>query len=115
MTQQYNLTEEEVDRHVVYGLAGVYLLLKFNTELGRYDVQYVGRSDSNLNVRLKQHCSEEYGAFRFEYAFSAEEAYRKECSYYHFFGGNQVLDNEYHPDAPKGLAEKVFCPYCIGQ
>lgn len=112
MTQQYNLTEEEVDRHVVYGLAGVYLLLKFNTELGRYDVQYVGRSDSNLNVRLKQHCSEGYDAFRFEYAFSSEAAYQGECTYYHHYNGDiGLLDNKSHPDLPDGVSG-VVCPIC---
>lgn len=116
MANIFSLTLEEVDKQVTANKAGVYLLLRIDKKNKKYLVRYVGRSDSDLKVRLKQHCSEGYDAFWFEYVKSPLEAYLEECRLYHHYKGDiGLLDNEYHPDAPKGLAEKVVCPYCIEQ
>ena len=116
MNTIFALVNEEIDNNVSEGRAGVYLLLCFDPKQNSWLVRYVGRSDTDLNARLKQHCSKKYDAFCFEYATTPLEAYYGECRYYHRYGGDRnLLDNEYHPDAPKGLAEKVVCPYCIEQ
>lgn len=108
----FTLTSEEVDKQVTPNKAGVYQLLTFNTFLELYVVKYVGRSDTDLNARLKQHCSKGYDAFCFEYADTPLDAYQGECTYYHHYNGDiGLLDNKSHPDLPDGVSG-VVCPIC---
>ena len=82
MENTFPLTLEEVDKQVTANKIGVYLLLfllNSDKQHKKYLVRYVGRSDSDLNARLKQHCSEGYDAFWFEYVKSPLEAYLEEC------------------------------------
>ena len=78
----------------------------------RFTIHYVGRSDTDLNRRLKEHIDDPYDHFMFSYAADAVEAYEKECVNYHDFtdSGNQ-LDNENHPDKPDGRSD-LRCPRC---
>ena len=76
-------------------------------------VLYVGRSD-DLARRLKEHIGEksQYINFKFSFASSILEAYKKECKNYHDFGGGKgLLFNEIHPSVPEGYS--IECPYCI--
>ena len=66
----------------------------------------MGRSDKDLNDRLKDHIGE-YGRFKFEYYGSAKAAFEKECHLYHDF---TPQDNKIHPDRPDGSNWK--CPVC---
>ena len=107
----YDLTVEEVDRVVEKGKIGNYAL-GYQTEAG-FRVKYVGRSDNDLNDRIKDHIGEKesHKQFKFSYAKSVKEAFEKECNNWHDFGEDKVLkDNEYHPDKPNGTEFK--CPKC---
>lgn len=103
----YNLTNEEIDRHVAKDRAGNYAFghMSGNT----FYVEYVGRSDNDLNGRIK-HGVGQYKHFKFSYAFSAKAAFEKECRNWHDFGGSDSLDNKIHPDKPDFTDLK--CPVC---
>jgi hypothetical protein len=74
---------------------------------GEMPVKYVGRSDYDLNSRLKQHASEgRYKYFVFIYCAGVGAAYEKECQLFHTFGN---LDNAVHPHKPNASCK---CPYC---
>jgi len=57
---------------------------------GTFYVSYVGRSDSDLNDRLKDWVGE-YKKFKFSYATSPKAAFEKKCQNYHDFGGAKSL------------------------
>jgi len=104
-----SLTNEKIDQMVTQTSPGVYVLDKATT--GPFHVDYVGRSDDDLNPRLKTHVGSEYKYFKFDYAASPKNAFEKECELYHDFGGPEgSLDNKVHPDRPTGSDWK--CPRC---
>lgn len=76
-----------------------------NYELGYRDQncnfvqKYVGRSDHDLNSRLKDHIGE-YSEFKYSYAESIWEAYLTELEDYNKNWMN--LDNKIFPDRPDG-------------
>lgn len=72
-------------------------------------VKRIGRSDFDLNKKLKDSIGS-YTHFKWSYASSAIEAFKKECQNYHDFGGYDELDNNDHPVKPSG--EYVLCEYC---
>jgi hypothetical protein len=79
----YPLTEKSINDNVKkkIGNYGVGFVQK---EI--FIIKYVGRSDTNLNKRLKDHIGkEEYFNFKFSYADNAIMAYEKECLNYHDF------------------------------
>ncbi len=85
-----------------------------NYALGRIEekafiVAYVGRSDTDLNSRLKDWVGD-YPYFKWSYASSEKVAYNKECKNYHDFGKNRLLDNISHPAKPDGKDWK--CVVC---
>lgn len=73
---------------------------------GTFRVHYVGRSDEDLNGRLKDHVGN-YGVFKYGFFDNAEAAYRKECAMYHDFS---PPDNSVHPARPKG--SRLTCGAC---
>jgi hypothetical protein len=95
-----------IDAKVTLQIPGVYLLgYKLNNV---FQVQRVGRSDDNLNSRLKS--SEYRGLFReFKacYCSSDEEAFHSECELWHAYGGTL---NPNHPAMPKG--KFIVCRLC---
>lgn len=105
----YVLTTEKITEVVTKISPGNYALGYINDE-GKFVVQYVGRSDSDVAARLKQHVGEKYKRFKFSYATSPKAAFEKECINYHDFGESQLLDNDIHPDRPAGTGWK--CPRC---
>lgn len=64
-------------------------------------VQYIGRSDDDVNNSLKSWVGK-YPKFKWSYARSAREAYEKECQNFHDFGGLKLLDNKHYPVKPGG-------------
>lgn len=102
----YSLTSSGVDNAVTKASAGAYALGK--SDGGTFYVSYIGRSDSDVNARLKKHVGK-YNQFKFDYFGSPKAAFEKECNLYHDFGAN-YLDNEIHPDRPEGSGWK--CPRC---
>lgn len=106
MEGPYALTNSNIDDKVTKKSPGVYELFK------SYDgpVRYVGRSDDDLNARLKQWVGKGYSYFKFEYCSSSKAAFEKECQLYHHHGGSEKLDNKIHPQRPAGSNWK--CPVC---
>lgn len=110
MQGPYSLSATELDKQVTKTSAGNYAL-GYVKENGKFIVEYVGRSDADLNTRLKQHANVgKYRMFKYSYATSGKAAFEKECQNFHDFGGTELLDNEIHPDRPAGSAWE--CPYC---
>jgi len=107
MQGSYKLTNDEIDKQVTKKSPGNYALGHVSD--GTFYVNYVGRSDTNLNERLKDWI-EKYKKFKYSYATSAKAAFEKECHNYHDFGGSDQLDNENHPQRPDRTNWQ--CPVC---
>lgn len=113
----YNLTTDEIDKMIAPGRKGNYAYGYLN-QCGSFTVRYVGRSDADLNDRVKHGIADmnegkalRYERFKFSYADTAIDAYEKECRNYHDFGGeNNLLVNKDHPAKPEGYKGK--CPVC---
>ena len=105
----YQLNNENIDKYVKDKSIGNYLLGYKSNQ--KFMVEYVGRSDTNLNSRLKDWVDKGYKEFRFLYAKDDVAAYYEECCNFHDFK-NDI--NQNHPAKPKGN-DKVKCPvpYCI--
>lgn len=108
MEGPYSLTGEVIDQKVTKTAPGNYGLGHTSSE-GTFRVKYVGRSDTDVNDRLKDWVGS-YKQFKFSYATSAKDSFEKECRNYHDFGGKDKLDNEQHPARPTGSGWK--CPAC---
>ena len=108
MNGPYELTTEKIDEVITRTSAGNYAL--GYVEDKKFKVRYVGRADSDLNDRLKDHIDEGYESFKYSYATSPKAAFEKECENYHDFGENKSLDNKIHPDRPDDSSWK--CPKC---
>jgi len=104
----FALTEDNIDNEVTKRSAGTYALGYLNGE-NAFVVRYVGRSDDDVNGRLKQWVGE-YKSFKYGYSLSPKNAFDKECRLYHDFGGKEKLDNEIHPDRPDNTDWE--CPIC---
>jgi len=104
----YTLDNETIERVVTRTSPGAYALghVKDNT----FYVYYVGRSDDDINSRLKDWVGSKYSKFKFEYYDSPKAAFEKECNLYHDFGGKEKLDNDKHPERPDGTNWQ--CPRC---
>jgi len=103
----YALDSDTIDRIVTRTSAGAYALGK--VEDASFYVSYVGRSDDDINRRLKDWVGK-YSKFKFEYYDSPKAAFEKECSLYHDFGEKEKLDNDKHPQRPEDSNWK--CPSC---
>ena len=100
----FPLTSASIDEHVKKTSPGAYAL--GHTRGDKFYIKYVGRSDGDVNARLKDHV-DSYYRFKFEYYGSAKEAFEKECRLYHDF---EPDDNDVHPARPAGRDWK--CPVC---
>ena len=112
----YTLDNETIDRVVTRKSAGAYVLghveeREEDKEKKKvFIIEYVGRSDDDVNDRLKDWVGK-YSRFKYDYFGSAKAAFEKECDLWHDWGGPEgVLDNERHPDRPEGTDWK--CPRC---
>jgi hypothetical protein len=100
----YALANDKIDEVVTKTSAGAYALGKSEDET--FYVSYVGRSDSDVNSRLKKHVGK-YKHFKYDYFSSPKAAFEKECNMYHDFSN---LDNDVHPARPAGSS--WTCPRC---
>jgi hypothetical protein len=105
----FQLTETAIDLHVSSGI-GAYLLGDQLNSDGSLFVRYAGRSDSDLNKRLKDWVGS-YNHFLYGYYSTIADAYQAECHFYHTFGGaDGRLDNSVHPAKPFFVSGS--CPVC---
>ncbi|WP_198390307.1 hypothetical protein [Burkholderia ubonensis] len=107
MQGPYDLSKEEIDKQITKTSAGNYALGSITG--GKFIVMYVGRSDSDLNSRLKQHV-DKHPKFKYSYASSPKAAFEKECKNFHDFGETEIFGNSIHPDRPADSEWK--CPSC---
>ena len=102
-----DFTEQVINQSLKDSDIGAYILSKGNNV-----AHYVGRSDSSLKQRLKQHLQgTSYIQFWFETVTSALDAYYLECQWYHKYSPK---DNANHPAIPPGSAWKcpvAGCPF----
>jgi hypothetical protein len=99
------MNKADIDATVSEQSPGVYALDQSH-ESGPFYFTYVGRSDTDVKASLHER-AHKYKRFKFEYAQSAEEAYRKECELYHDFNPPARIA---HPARPHGT--KWTCPRC---
>ena len=109
MKGPYVFNPARIDEVVTKRSAGNYAL-GYTRDDGMFIVEYVGRSDANVNQELKTRLSDGYQKFKYSYATSAKSAFEKECRNYHNFGESAKLSNRYHPGRPEGTDWK--CPVC---
>ena len=103
----FSLDVKTIDKVVTKKSAGTYALGYLNKE-GLFVPKYVGRSDTDINKRLKDSVGNNYPKFEFEYYGSPKAAFEKECNLYHDWKAQ--LDNKEHPDRPENANWK--CPRC---
>lgn len=110
MTGPLPLTEQDINKNILGVLIGVYMLSR-----GNGVVHYVGRSDTELSSRLKQHLNDgAYSQFWFEIVPSPLEAYYLECKCYHEY--KPVDNSNNHPALPPGATWKcpvAGCPWSV--
>jgi len=101
----YRLSFDEINDRVVGKMAGTYALGRFDPA-GRFSVNYVGRSDTDVKAKLFEHIGSD-NLFKFSHLMSSKAAFEKECALYHDFKppGNRV-----HPSRPGGTSWE--CPRC---
>lgn len=109
MQGPYVLSSAKINEVVTKTLPGNYAL-GYTKDNGTFIVQYVGRSDTNLNQELRSKLGNSYKKFKYSYATSPKAAFEKECQNYHDFGASEKLSNRYHPDRPDDTNWK--CPVC---
>ncbi|MBA7693889.1 hypothetical protein ES703_102485 [subsurface metagenome] len=109
MQGSYTFSSAKIDEVITRTSAGNYAL-GYTKDDGTFVVQYVGRSDTDLNAELKAKLNSKYKKFKYAYATSPKAAFEKECRNYHDFGESESLHNEYHPDRPDGTTWE--CPVC---
>jgi hypothetical protein len=100
----YTLTAANIDAVVTKISPGAYAL--GYSEGDTFYIHRVGRSDNDLNKRLKDYVGD-YNQFKYDYFPSAKAAFEKECNLYHDF---KPKDNVNHPDRPNG--SNWSCPRC---
>jgi len=108
LTGPYLLTSDKIDEIVDVISPGTYVLGYVNKN-NAFVVEYVGRSDDDLNDRLGDWV-DDYESFKFKIYDSAKESFEKECTIYHDFGEKEKLDNDIHPDRPDN--SNYSCPVC---
>lgn len=103
----YPLSSESIDTVVKGCGAGAYALGYNNEDGSSFNIQRIGRSDTDLNARLHSYVGDKYQRFKYAFYDNAEQAFYKECRLYHDFSPS---DNYIHPDKPKGT--NYACPVC---
>lgn len=109
MQGPYELDPDTVNKEITQKKEGNYALGELDVE-DEFMFTYVGRSDSDVRKRIKDHFGEGYTHFMFSYATSPKEAFEKECKNYHDFK-DRLCHNEKHPDCPDN-SKDLKCPRC---
>ena len=102
----FAFNQATIDHVVNQKSAGVYAL--GYTLNNVFQIQRVGRSDTDLNARLKSdEYKGKYHQFNAWYYPNADAAFHAECELFHAFGGT---NNPNHPARPFGKNHK--CNHC---
>ena len=104
LSKPFVLTEQSIDASVTAIKPGVYVLDE--TTSGPWINSYVGRSDTDLNARLKKWVGK-YGYFKAAYMDSGVAAFDAECELFHALAPS---DNQVHPARPAN--SNWVCPRC---
>jgi hypothetical protein len=109
MEGPYLLIPDKIDEVVTAMNIGVFALGYISDV--NFVVVYVGRSDKDLNEEIKQWVFRRSDCLFFKYSLfkTSKEAFEKECTCYHDFGGID-LKCECHPQRIEGTDWK--CPGC---
>lgn len=108
MNGSFPLSNKGIDDNVTRTSMGNYAIGYVKD--GKFYTTYVGRSDTDVNARLKKHV-EKHGnsnRFRYDYASSVTAAFERECQNYHSYESS--LTNEIHPDQPSVHGKTIYCP-----
>lgn len=101
----YRLTFDAIESAVRRGSVGVFALGNAAPD-GRFYVNHVGRSDTDVRSRLRDFIGSAT-LFKFGYFPSSKAAFEKECELFHDLNPQA---NRVHPDRPKGTS--WICPRC---
>src|SRR3954469_20141965 len=101
----FALQAAEIDKEISRKSAGVYILDRSHED-GPFHISYVGRSDTDLAARLREH-GEKYKRFKFEFHATPEEAFARECALYHQYNPPSTIA---HP--PRPIGSKWKCALC---
>jgi hypothetical protein len=105
----HRLDNEFIDKHVVGGRVGVYILDKYQP--GPFTTHFVGRSDNDVADRLKKWVSDGgFLYFKVKYEPSTKSAYELECQIYHDL---KPVENIIHPEAPDGTSYPCPGASCV--
>ena len=111
MDGSYKFDDKTIDSKVTKTSPGNYAL-GYKPDKS-FKVCYVGRSDDDVNERLKKEVDEKkskrYTRFKFSYAKSPKDAFEKECWNCHDFN---PPDNDKHPNRPKNTNLRCPVPGC---
>ena len=99
------MTFEGIERAVPSTSMGVFALGHTDT-LGKFCVDHVGRSDTDVRSRLRDYIGSAL-LFKYDVFDSQRAAFEKECQLYHDFN---PPGNPLHPDRPRGTTWD--CPRC---
>ena len=94
----YRLTFDGVQQAVTRRAAGAYAL-GYTAADGKFHINHVGRSDSDLRSRLND-CIGSAAMFKFGQFASSREAFEKECELFHDFSPPGTAST---PTAPPAL------------
>ncbi len=101
----FPLTKEAIEKEVRFIAPGVFALGVLNDE-GRFQMLFVGRSDTDVRRALKGYIGKA-NRFKFELFDNPEDAFKKECEIYHFM---KPKANTAHPMRP--ATQDWVCPEC---
>ena len=107
MIGPYKLNLDNIDQLIRAERPGNYMLGGLSNN--KFVPCYVGRSETNLNERLKDWVGK-YNYFVFCLSPSIQDAFYKECHNYHLNIKLFKLDNDVHPVRPDSKDWK--CPIC---
>lgn len=105
----FDLNNQNIDAKVGASI-GAYALGRVNDQ-GTFVVKYVGRSDNDLNARLKNWVGD-YPSFKYGHFGNTKDAFSRECHMFHDFGGVTSLDNSVHPARPSGASHRCSNGQC---
>jgi len=105
----YSLNSEEIDINFPFNKPGNFAL-GYLDDSNVFIVEYVGRSDTDLNQILKTNLGKSYKYFKAKYIDNDKDRYDKECNNFHDFGEDKLLTNAAHPAPLQGTSYK--CPVC---